>query len=273
MGCAMESPVARNIMLVVAYDGAAYRGWQRQADGVPTVQESLERAIVSVVGHPVHLHGAGRTDAGVHAEGQVANFLTDAAMPADRMRLAINARAPADIVVRRCRDVPLAFHAIGSACGKLYRYTLYHHRDPPPPSLRGRCWHWYRPLEVEPMRQAARCLVGRHDFAAFQSSKGKRASTVRTVGRLEIWRDFRCVHFDVSADGFLYNMVRNLVGTLLEVGRGHWPPGRVAEVLASRQRSQAGRTAPPEGLCLQWVRYDLAGAALDAPATAPPEGS
>jgi len=267
----METPVARNIKLVVAYNGAAYHGWQKQRD-VPSVQETLQNAIARVVNHPVTLHGAGRTDAGVHAEGQVANFLTDTRLPADRLCMAINARCPADITVRHCCDVPLDFHAISSSAGKLYRYTIYHHRQQPPQEWAGRSWHWFQDLAVEPMRQAAALLVGRHDFAAFQSSNSRRATTVRTVWRLEVFRDFRCIHFDVAADGFLYNMVRNLVGTLVEVGRGHGPPARVAEILASRTRADAGPTAPPEGLCLRWVRYPARFASTRAGGAATDEG-
>ncbi len=253
----MDVPVARNIKLVIAYDGGGYHGWQRQAGGLPTIQETLEQAILRVVNHPIHLHGSGRTDAGVHAAGQVANFLTDAKMPAEAMGRAINSRCPDDIIIRRCSDVPLDFHAIGQATSKLYRYTIYHHEQPPPPGLARRCRHWHRPLEVEPMRIAAKLLVGRNDFAAFQSSGSQRATTVRTLHRLDVFRDFRFVHFDAAANGFLYNMVRNLVGTLLEVGRGHWEPARVAEALASKQREQAGPTVPAQGLSLQWVRYPV----------------
>jgi tRNA pseudouridine38-40 synthase len=243
----------RNIRLVIAYRGTAYHGWQKQP-GLPTIQGTIQDALARIVNHPVDLAGAGRTDAGVHAMGQVGSFRTDARMPADRLMRAVNSRLPDDIAVVRADDVPGGFHATRSAVCKLYRYTV-HAAALPPVHEADRAYHWWRGADVDAMRAAARLLLGRHDFSSFESTGTPRASKVRTLLRLDVFRDCERVHFDVSADGFLYNMVRNLVGTLLEIGRGFWPPEKAAGILAARDRRAAGPLAPARGLCLRWVRY------------------
>jgi tRNA pseudouridine38-40 synthase len=248
------APGLRNVRLVIAYDGSRYHGWQRQPGGLETIQGTLESVLGRICNHPVATVGAGRTDAGVHAMGQVASFRTTSPIPPDRLAKAVNSRLPPDITVVRASDVPPAFHATRSAVCKLYRYTV-HNSQRHPVHDHVRVYHWWRPCEVEPMRAAAKLLLGRHHFGAFESAGSQRADKVRTLMRLEVFRDFERVHFDVQGDGFLYNMVRNLVGTLLEVGRGHRPPEWVAEVLASRDRRNAGPLAPASGLCLRWVKY------------------
>jgi tRNA pseudouridine38-40 synthase len=244
----------RNIKLTIAYDGSGYHGWQRQADGIVTVQQLLEEALVQVTHHPVKLRGSGRTDTGVHADGQVANFFTDCTIPAERIHLALNARLPKDIRVRKAEPVPDDFDSIGSSRSKLYRYTLFNHADLPPKMVRY-CYHYWRECAVEPMQQAAAYLEGQRDFACFQSAGAKRESTVRHLMQCRVHREDHWVHFDLEADGFLYNMVRNIVGTLLEVGRGNWPPEKIKEVLAAQDRKKAGPKAPPNGLTLMWVKY------------------
>lgn len=247
----------RNVKLVVAYDGTGYHGWQRQP-GLATVQGTLEQAARRVLRHQVDIIGSGRTDAGVHASGQVANFVTTCPIPTDNIRRAIGARLPKDVTIVHAMDVPMGFDAIKSSRGKLYRYRVHAAEGRPAERHRQRyTYHFWQPLEVEPMRQAARHMVGQLDFAAMASKGSPRESTVRTVLGIQIEHRYDEIHFDVRGRGFLYNQVRNIVGTLLEVGRGHWPPERVAEIMAGRDRTQAGPTAPARGLCLQWVRYVL----------------
>lgn len=245
----------RNIKLVIAYDGTDFHGWQTQP-GVRTVQEELAGVLRRVVGHPLELIGASRTDAGVHARGQVANLHTSSPMPVDNLRRAIQDRLPEDVAIVQAREVPPDFHATRAARGKLYRYRLYHASARPVEHLLNRyCWHvWYR-LDLDVMRAAAAALIGQHDFAGFANQGSPRASTVRTIQRIEIERRAREVFIDVAGDGFLYNQVRIVVGTLIEIGRGHWPVTRTREIIESRERGLAGTTAPAQGLCLQWVRY------------------
>jgi tRNA pseudouridine38-40 synthase len=245
----------RNIMFVLAYDGTDFHGWQRQP-GQRTVQGVLEEAARRVLRHPVFIVGSGRTDAGVHAAGQVANLLTDSSLPPDRLRHAIGGRLPKDICLLRSRDVSLGFSASRHCAGKLYRYRIHAVGSRPVSTLQHRYAHhfWHR-LDLDRLREAGRYFVGTHDFAAMASKGSERVSTVRTVLRCDVFQRYQEVHFEIEGTGFLYHQVRNMVGTLVEVGRGHWEPERVAEILASQDRAQAGPTAPAKGLSLQWVRY------------------
>lgn len=245
----------RNVKLVVAYHGANYHGWQRQAEGFDTVQERLEKAATVVLGHPVIVFGAGRTDAGVHAEGQVANlYTTNFAIPLRGLRRALNSALPHDISVRSAVEVPEEFHASRSATGKTYRYRLYVGPSRPA-ALHRQVYHYWRMLDVERMRQAAVRLLGRHDFRGLATTAEKRENTVRTIFRCEVSAQEAEIHVFVIGDGFLYNMVRNLVGTLIEVGRGRWEPDQIDRILASRDRRDAGPTVPPDGLSLLCVHY------------------
>ncbi len=237
----------------VRYDGTAYHGWQAQP-GLVTVQGVLAARIATIVGHRPDLAGAGRTDAGVHALGQVAAFPTEHPIEPGRLQAALNSRLPADVGVVDVTEAPPGFDPSRDALGKHYRYRL--HVGDAKPVFRARyAWHWYRPLEVEPMRAAAARLLGRHDFKSFEGGGSPRAATVRTLTRLDVARAGDEVHVDVEGDGFLYKMVRNLVGTLTDVGRGHRPPEWVDAVLAARDRTAAGPCAPPQGLCLRRVWY------------------
>ena len=238
-----------------AYDGSGYHGWQRQASPIVTVQQTLEEAIVRVVKHPLTIRGSGRTDTGVHAAGQVANFVTTSAIPDYRLHHAINTRLPKDIRVLSARNVDPDFDSIASARGKLYRYVIHNHEHLPP-AARNYCYHYYHNCSVEPMRQAAAALTGSHDFASFASAGREYQTSVRNLFCCEVWQQYHRIYFDFQADGFLYHMVRNIVGTLLEIGRGRWQPDCIPEILAARARAAAGPMAPPNGLTLQWVRYD-----------------
>ncbi|MBN1844166.1 MAG: tRNA pseudouridine(38-40) synthase TruA [Sedimentisphaerales bacterium] len=245
----------RNIKLVIAYDGSGYHGWQRQQADVATVQQTLEEVLVRVVKHPVSLRAAGRTDTGVHAAGQVANFFSDTPIPTERLAPAISARLPRDIRIRSSRRVPDDFDATRSARSKLYRYTVY--RGGLLPVCHQRyCYHYYLPCRLAAMQQAADRLRGEHDFASFASAGGPRLTTVRRLLRCQVWQRYDWLYFDLEATGFLYHMVRNIVGTLLEIGRLDRSPEWIETVLAARQRPAAGPMVPPNGLCLQWVKYD-----------------
>ena len=249
-------PISRNIKLVIAYNGAAYHGWQRQADGIDTVQLRLEQAAGRIIGHPINIQGAGRTDAGVHAEGQTANFhTTNMSIPLTGLRRAINSKLPRDIAVRSAAEVPEQFNASRSAVGKTYRYRI-HVSPVRPVMLNGQVCHYWRTLDVEPMRIAAGRLIGRYDFRGLTSSAEVRENTVRTIFRCDIAQSGQEIHISVQGDGFLYHMVRIIAGTLIEVGRGRWGPERIESILESRDRTLAGPTAPPDGLSLLCVHYE-----------------
>ncbi|HVP28582.1 MAG TPA: tRNA pseudouridine(38-40) synthase TruA [Myxococcota bacterium] len=251
--------------LVLEYDGADFAGWQRQAPGTRAVQTVLEEALARIVGHPAVVVGASRTDAGVHAEGQVASTRLETALDAPTLRRALNATLPDDVAVRALGPVPDAFHALRDARSKLYCYAIWNGDGPSP--LRARRFH-YVPgrLDVGAMREAARGLVGRHDFASFQTraaewraeagEAGRERSTERTLTRLELRGEAGGeLHLEVEGNGFLRHMVRTIVGTLVEVGRGRRSPRSLADVLAARSRLAAGPTAPALGLTLVRVGY------------------
>jgi tRNA pseudouridine38-40 synthase len=244
----------RNVRIQVAYDGSAFYGWQRQ-DGFHSVQEALEEALCAFSEEPVTVHGSGRTDTGVHALGQVAHFHIDTRLDDDRLWHALNAHLPDGVAVRRletCRD---DFHARYHARGTRYAYCVRtcHHR---PPFGRDHA-HWIRdPLDLSRMRAAAAELVGERDFRALANAGSPRKTTVRRVSAIHLLARRESLAFVVQGSGFLYRMVRVIVGTLLEVGRGKLDAGDVARILESGDRAQAGATAPPQGLYLLSVLYD-----------------
>ena len=251
-----DPPPRRNIKLVIAYNGAAYHGWQRQADGLDTVQLQIESAASRVIGHPATVFGASRTDAGVHAEGQVANFYsTNFSIPLRGLRRAMNSKLPRDIAIRSAVEVAEGFHASRSARGKTYRYRL-HVGPTRPVMLHQQVYHYWRTLELPRMCEAATRLVGTHDFVGFASSAEDRATTVRTIYRCDVADVGQETHITVEGDGFLYNMVRNIVGTLIEIGRSRWDVDRIDRILQSCDRRDAGPTAPAEGLTLVCLHYD-----------------
>jgi tRNA pseudouridine38-40 synthase len=243
-----------NICVTVAYDGSAYHGFQDQGDDLPTIQRSLERAIVSLTGEHVRINGAGRTDAGVHAYGQVVNFTTQATIPVDRWALALNSRLPKDIVVRNAIEAPTSFHARFSATCKTYRYTIDNgtYRDV---FHRHYAYHIREPLDITAMAAAAELFIGTHNFQAFRSTGSTPTSPVRNVISASMRREEQLIHFYVCADGFLYNMVRIMVGTLIDVGKHKRSCADVTMALQTGLRELAGNTAPPQGLCLMQVEY------------------
>lgn len=247
---------SRTLKLTLEYDGTDYVGWQRQASGV-SIQGLLEDALAPIEGGRVTVHGAGRTDAGVHARGQAASVVLTATLEAATVQRALNAVLPPDVRVLSVEEVAAGFHARFGAVSKTYEYHIV---NAPFVSafLHRYAWHVPAPLDVEAMRQGALALVGRHDFAAFQAAGSRVFSTERTIFALDLTpaaAHDRPLILRVHGDGFLRHMVRAIAGTLVEVGTGRWPAGRVAEVLASRERSQAGQAAPAAGLFLISVEY------------------
>jgi tRNA pseudouridine38-40 synthase len=248
------SPYQRKVKLTIAYDGSGYHGWQRQQGDIISVQEVLENTLMRVVKHPLALRGAGRTDTGVHAAGQVACFYTNSPIPASRFPHAINCRLPRDIRVRLAEDVDHSFDPISSAQSKLYRYTVFNHSDLPPQADKY-CYHFWKKCDMESIQKACQFLVGEHDFVSFASAGSVRQTTVRNLLRCQAHRKYHWLYFDLEATGFLYHMVRNIVGTLLEIGRGYWPAEYIQDILAAKDRGAAGPMVPPNGLCMQWVKY------------------
>jgi tRNA pseudouridine38-40 synthase len=268
--------------LVVAYDGTNFHGWQKQfrsevvseelqSAGTPlpgtgatdpaplrTVQSVVEEAVRMVVREPAHVVGASRTDAGVHARGQVAAFTTTRDIPVEKLPRAITSRLPDDVQVLHAEVVPDDFDPIRGAIAKGYRYRLAHscarHRRP----LFDRHFvtHTAYRLDVERMNEAARLFLGEHDFASFARISHGRESTVRTIYECKVTatRRTRC-HLEVAGNGFLYNMVRIIAGTLVDIGRGAMEPDDISKILGARDRNAAGPTLPPNGLCLMWIRY------------------
>lgn len=239
--------------MLIEYDGTGYLGWQVQPAG-PTVQEAIERALRAITVEAGRVVGAGRTDAGVHAEGQVAHFTTRGAMPARRMFLALNAVLPRDIAVLRLDEAADDFHARNDACGRRYRYAVLN-REARPALLRFRALHVPRPLDLEAMREAARHCVGAHDFSSFGCNAGRDDDPVRTVLDAAVERRGDLVLIEIEAVSFLYKMVRSIAGTLIDVGRGKLAPDDFRRILEARDRAAARPTAAARGLCLVRVRY------------------
>lgn len=281
----------RNIRLTIAYDGFDYSGWQVQP-GKRTVQGELVEAVSNLFGKRTYVHGASRTDAGVSALGQVGLFETDSPIPTENLAKAITDKLPADIAVLEAVEEARGFDLMSSVTNKLYRYTIFTGRARPVLHVR-HCWHLPLKLDIAAMSEAAKLLVGKKDFKSFASAADKRKSSVRTIFRCDVnsscvVRDASCeedahkpsahvpdtqyairnpalsevegtqydwIYVDVEGDAFLYNMVRNIVGTLVDIGTGRWVPEKISEILEAKNRTAAGRLAPPQGLCLMWIRY------------------
>ncbi len=245
----------RNIKLILEYDGTNYHGWQSQTgSGKPTVQETVERAIWELAQEEANLYSSGRTDAGVHAFGHVANFAISKAMPAAAWAPALNHLLPPDIRVLRSEEVAPEFHARYSASGKTYKYVILN-RDAPSALYRNRAWHIPKKLDLPVMRRAAKYLLGTHDFSAFRASSCGAKNPVRTIRSLVINKEGEFVELWLKADAFLQHMARNIAGTLVEVGLGRFKPDEVKRILSSKDRTLAGKTAPPQGLFLVEVYY------------------
>jgi tRNA pseudouridine38-40 synthase len=246
----------RNIKIIVQYDGTEYHGWQIQ-NGLRTVQGELVRALSTIDGREVMVHGSGRTDAGVHALGQVASFQFAHPHPAERLLLAINGNLPYDIRVIDASEVSDDFHARFSAIGKQYRYSVFTGQVLNPMMFRYVHQTTYT-LDVEAMKNAAKDLIGEHDFRSFTVTPEKEIHTIRTVTALDITLDSKTevLNFDISANGFLRYMVRTIVGTLVDVGRGHLQPDSILQIFAAGKREAAGTSLPAKGLTLIKVKYD-----------------
>ena len=247
----------RNVKLTIAYDGSDYHGWQIQPGSV-TVQGVITEALRSLLGPKARICGASRTDAGVSALGQVGLIQIDSPIPTENLARAITDRLPKTIAIVRAEEVAMGFDVIGDVTNKLYRYTIWHGPVRPVLHLR-HCWHVTAALDVAAMNEAAGRLVGRNDFKSFATAGDRREDSVRTIFRCEVADDpaddGRWVYVEAEGDGFLYNMVRNMVGTLVEVGVGRWPPEKISEIIEARDRKAAGPIAPPNGLCLMWIKY------------------
>ncbi|MCX5829460.1 MAG: tRNA pseudouridine(38-40) synthase TruA [Deltaproteobacteria bacterium] len=247
----------RNLKMVIEYDGRGYHGWQRQKNGL-SIQQVLEEKIAVITGEKVTVSGSGRTDAGVHALGQVAHFKTACGIPADNLWKGINSLLPADIVLKSLEEADEDYHARIDAKGKVYLYQIF---NSPTRTVLYRHYAWiiHCPLDIDLMRKAAVSLIGRHDFTSFSSVHTDVISFEREIKRIDILNYLSVEHplikIFVEADGFLRYMVRTIVGTLVEVGRGKRPPEDVAAVLKGRDRKLAGMTAPPQGLFLKEVLY------------------
>lgn len=247
----------RNIKLILEYSGTNYHGWQSQAgSGKATIQDALETALRELTGEPLKTYSSGRTDAGVHAIGHVANFKTESLIPPAAWAPALNHFLPVDIRVQSSEEISPDFHARYSALGKIYRYRILN-RQAPSALFRNHAWHVRNRLNTSAMRKAAVYLIGKHDFSAFRATGCTAASPVRTVRSVVIARKGDFVEITFEADSFLQYMARNLTGTLVEVGLGRFRPADVESMIESRDRTRSGRTAPPYGLYLEKVFYSL----------------
>jgi len=264
-------PTTQRYMLTIAYRGTHYHGWQFQSanpltwkgpwppesQGIPTVQEIVGRHLGGVVGHPVTLVGSSRTDSGVHAKGQVAHFdTTSLQIPPAGMRLAVNAQLPDDILIREIIPVPRSFDAIASTISKRYQYFVWNAMDRAP-FFADLAWHRRHHLDTDAMSAAAALLVGEHDFASFARPAHARYSSVRTIFSCNVKRRGHHVIMGVEGSGFLWNMVRIIAGTLVDIGMGRFRPEDIPRMLAAKDRRASGGTAPPQGLYLQWVRMRI----------------
>jgi tRNA pseudouridine38-40 synthase len=242
-----------NIKLILEYDGTSYHGWQKQP-GLPTIQTTLEDGIFSLFRERIETTAAGRTDAGVHAKGQVANFLTHVLISSTSIQPALNNYLPKDIRVKKVHQVDMDFHARKSALRRVYRYMIYN-RHFLSPFYRNFVWWVPFNLEMELMREAGKFLVGEHDFSSFQSQGSSTSSTLREIKKLSIFKKGEFIVIYIEANSFLYKMARNIVGTLVEIGRKRIVAGEMQKILEAMDRRMAGPTAPPQGLCLVRVEY------------------
>jgi len=244
----------RNIKLTIEYAGTNYAGWQVQNKKYRTIQGMLEKALQKILQKRVKVIGSGRTDAGVHALGQVANFKTNSGITLEKLQRGLNAVLPDDIAVIKTGEVGLDFHSRFSAKSKVYRYTILN-RPSRPAILRDMVYFFPYLLDLKLMRKDAEILLGRHDFKSFQAADKKERDAVRTIEKLKVTRGKDFVYIDIEADGFLYNMVRNIVGTLIEIGRGKLPEGSMEKILLAKNRRLAGPTVAARGLTLVKVTY------------------
>lgn len=244
----------RNIKLTIEYDGKDYNGWQKQPNRL-NIQGEIEKAIKNVTGQEVELIGSGRTDAGVHAFGQVANFKFESDFPIEKMAIAINSQLKQSIRILKAEEVPLEFHSRYHCHKKTYSYII-DNSDQGTAIYRNLTYHVSQHLDTEAMQKAASYLVGEHDFASFKSSGTSSKSSVRTIYQAQVLKEQDRVVIMLTGSGFLYNMVRIIAGTLVEVGLGNIPPEEMKNILEAKDRQKAGKTLPPQGLFLMSVEYD-----------------
>ena len=244
----------KRIGLIVAYDGTNYCGWQVQPNGI-TIQGELNRCLSELLGEEIETIGASRTDTGVHAMGNVAVFDTNTRIPGEKISYALNQRLPEDIRIQLSEEMPLDFHPRYCDSVKTYEYRILNRRFPVPTERLYSYFYHYK-LDVEKMRAATSYLIGRHDFASFCGSGAQVKSTVRTIRSIEIERYEDMITIRISGEGFLYNMVRIIAGTLIEIGNGQYPPERMKKILDARDREYAGPTAPARGLTLLGIQFE-----------------
>ena len=243
----------RHIKLTIAYDGSNYHGWQEQP-GKETIQGLVKKALKMLTFSDIEIVGASRTDAGVNALGQVVAFKIDSPIPTENFSKAITDKLPPNIIVTNAEEMPLNFDVIKSVKRKLYRYTIHNGAIRPVLHL-NHCWHIPWKLDVTAMNKAATLLKGKKDFKSFASAADSRENSVRTIFHSEVTSERNWVYYDVEGNGFLYNMVRNIVGTLVEIGRGKYDFDKITKILKAKHRTAAGQLAPPHGLCLMWIKY------------------
>ncbi|MBZ9637073.1 tRNA pseudouridine(38-40) synthase TruA [Clostridium sp. FP1] len=243
----------RNIKLLVEYDGTNYAGWQRQKN-VMTIQEKIETAIEKITGEKTQITGSSRTDAGVHAKGYTGNFYTNSKISVEKFIGAINSKLPLDIVILHCFEVPCEFHSRYNCTGKMYSYTILNRYEAVAVG-RNYIYHHKRILDVGAMKEASEYFMGTHDFSAFKNLGSSVKTSVRTITRLDIIKNEDIIKIYIAADGFLYNMVRIIVGALVRVGEGKIKPNEIKDIILSKERAKAGKSVPPGGLCLEEVFY------------------
>lgn len=256
--------MTRNIRLTIEYDGTRFCGWQKQNTTAPvhqstkkkfrTVQEEIEKAAKKLFGKKIRLIGAGRTDSGVHAEAQIANFKINSTLPLSNIKKGLNSYLPDDIAILSAEDVKPQFHARFDVKQKLYRYTIINRKERHPLLKRYAAFVSYD-LDINAMKKAVRYFIGKKDFKSFQATDKRKRNSVRTIKRLDIVDKLPVIEIYIQADGFLYNMVRNIVGTLIDVGRGRIKPEAIRDILFKKSRPVAGQTAPAKGLCLVKIFY------------------
>jgi len=252
----------RNFKLTIEYDGTNYAGWQVQKSCTShvarrtskTIQGTLEKTLFQILQEKIRLIASGRTDAGVHALAQVANFKTESKIALEKLQRALNGLLPEDITISGVEEASLDFHSRFDVKSKVYRYTILN-RSYRSALLRDKVYFYPYPLNVKLMQKEARVLLGKHDFSAFQASGNSQQSSVRTIKKIKINQNKDLVYVEIEADGFLYNMVRNIVGTLIEIGRGRFHPGQLEKILQSKNRKFSGPTVPAKGLTLVKVNY------------------
>ena len=255
----------RNLKFTLEYDGTNYRGWQIQASTqsnkrqTHTIQEVIEKDLQRILQEKVRIIGSGRTDAGVHALAQIANFKTRSSVSTRKLQQALNSLLPQDIVIKKIEEVAMDFHSRFQARAKVYRYTILN-RPYRSALFKDKVYFYPFPLNVALMRREARCLLGRHDFRSFCASGSNAKNTIRAIKKIGIIKsgcspENNFLVIEIEANGFLYNMVRNIVGTLLEIGRGKLPRGSLKKIMRAKDRRSAGPTAPACGLCLLEVKY------------------